>query len=177
MVGFPVAEPTFASDDLQALRNAAATCELTAPVIAAVAFAPLFLAAQVAKEGAALALVRVDVLIDALMANGGLSLQAEAARDLFRTPLVAQEALDLLPLGRWDVWAGALLLAGLSLLISLLRAIAARALIAPEFARDGGFMHSQVVGYRTLAVLLFAQGINLVSLFAGQLLIAQLMLL
>jgi hypothetical protein len=63
-VGFPVAEPAFTGNGLRALSDPAAALELAAPVIAAIAFASLFLAAQVAKEGATLALVGVDVLIE-----------------------------------------------------------------------------------------------------------------
>jgi hypothetical protein len=69
------------------------------------------------------------------------------------------------------------MLAGLGLLISLFGAITAPALIAPEFSPDGGLMHPRVAGNLAAAVLLFAQGVNLVSLFAGQLLVAQLVLL
>jgi hypothetical protein len=56
-------------------------------------------------ERATAALLSIDVLIDALMAGTRLPFQRETTRNLFRTPLLAQQCLDALPRRGTDAWA------------------------------------------------------------------------
>jgi len=89
-VSFPIAHTAFAVHNGRALVNADAVGQLPPPVITAVAFAPLFAAAQRPMQRATLPLVRVDVLVDVFVADGGLPLQLEASGDLFGTPFLPQ---------------------------------------------------------------------------------------
>ncbi len=166
-VAFPVAESLFGVHNGRTLVNALAVFNLPAPVITAVAFAPLLLAAQMARQVAALRLVGVDVLIDALVTDGRLLFQRESPGDLFGTPLLAHQNFDSRPRLGLDTRFDALLLAVLRGLIGLLGAVAALPPIAAHFARDSRGVDADVVGDLLVRVRFFQQGGNLVSLLAG----------
>src|ERR1700761_5687735 len=144
-VGLPITEPRFVCHYRRALINALAIRQLAAPVVFTITFAALLLAAQGLMKIAALALVGIDVLIDALVAGSLLSLRFESATDLFGRPILTQTGFDLLPGVGAD--AGGLffrLAAGVGQLLGLFRAVAAPAAIAFEFAADGGFIDAQL---------------------------------
>jgi hypothetical protein len=71
-VSLPIAEPRSLRHHLRALVNEHAVGNLPAPRVTAVAFPPLFLAAQVPVERAAFGFVGIDVLINALVADARL---------------------------------------------------------------------------------------------------------
>jgi hypothetical protein len=68
-IGLPVAVSLALLDNLRALFNRAAVGHLASAIVRAVALAPLLATAQVMKESAAHLFVRIDVLIDALVAD------------------------------------------------------------------------------------------------------------
>src|SRR5205085_4059877 len=96
-ISFPVTEPFLRGDDGRALIDAIAIRQLATSVVFAVAFAPLFLAAEMLVEVAALALVGIDVLIDALVRGGRLALCFERAAKLIGLPILLHTGFDLLP--------------------------------------------------------------------------------
>jgi len=168
-VGFPVAEPGFAVDDAGAFLNAGARRQLPPAVIRAVAFASYFLAAQVVMECPASLFVRVNVEVDALVADRRLPLQSESPTDLLRAPLSREQALDLPPRLWRDAGRDSLLLPRESQLVSLLRAIAPPPTIAAHLARDGAFMDADLRGDLSSVKSGFHEGVNLVSLLLGEL--------
>ena len=128
-------------------------------------------------EGAALALVSVDVLIDALMAHTRLTFQLETPRNLFRTPVAAEQTLDYSPRLRGDAWAVSGSVSGNGQLVRLLGPVAALPLVAAHFTRDGAPVAAYYLGDAGLVVSGSHQGVNLVSLLAGKLRVAHSVLL
>ena len=98
-VTLPVAYAAAFVNDGRALLNADAVFERAAPLLpAGIAFATHLLAAQVAKQAPARALVGIDVLVDAFVADGDWPLQLEPSADLFGGEVQAQVAVYLAPL-------------------------------------------------------------------------------
>src|SRR3954465_12490002 len=95
---------------------------------------------------AASSLVRIDVLINALMADLHAQLTFEPARDLFGTPILTKLALDKCPGLRLDADGDVLEFALFSSLLCLLGTIATPALVALHFARDGRRVNSDLFG-------------------------------
>ncbi len=143
-VSFPIAEPLLALNKRGTFLNTGARRQLPSAVIRPVAFAPLLLAAQVAMECAAGLFVRVNVLIDALVADRRLMLQFESPTDLLRTPLLSEKSLNLLPCLRLDAGRDSMLLPCASQLVSLFRTIVPLPTIAAHLARDGAFVDADL---------------------------------
>ena len=78
-VSFPITEPRFLRHHLRTLVNGDAVGNLPPPRVTAIAFTPLFLATQVARERATPCFVRIDVLINALVADRGLLFEDKAS--------------------------------------------------------------------------------------------------
>ena len=97
-------------------------------------------------EVAATPLVRIDVLVDVLMADLNVPLTFEPARDLFGTPILTKLTHDKCP-GLWlNVDGNVLEFALLGSLLCLLGTIATPALVALHFARDGRRVNSDLKG-------------------------------
>lgn len=93
-ITFPVAETFAAIDDGRTLLNRHLIGNGAAPLANPVALPTRFLAAQRTVQSAAAALVGVDALVDAFMADGGLSVRLEVAGDLFRAPCLGKLGID-----------------------------------------------------------------------------------
>lgn len=78
-VSFPIAEPCLVGHYCGALVYASTVGNLSAPRVTAAAFAPRFPAPQVARERAARSFVRINVLINALVAEARLLFEFEAS--------------------------------------------------------------------------------------------------
>jgi hypothetical protein len=113
--------------------------------------------------------VRIDVLINVLMADRGLLFQGEPARDLCRTPILTKLILNKRPGLRLNADGDMLELAFFSSVLCLLGAIATPASITREFARDGTGMDPNLGSNRKLSPVGFEAGVNLVSLLLGKL--------
>jgi hypothetical protein len=178
-LSFPLAKARLRRDHLRALLQTATVCEWAPPPIVAVGFAPWRLTAQMLIAGAAPPAVGREVLINALLADGGLPCEAEASGNLCGTPLVASECCDLLPWRGANRRAASRAAAGTSLLARLRQLVgrcgpsAAPAMVACQFGGDGGLMEAQVTGHFSWAVVLFVQGVNLESVLAGKLRVTQ----
>src|SRR4029079_14762483 len=90
-IGFPVAVAPLAVDHRGSVINAYAVGNLAAANISAVAFTLFFLAAQMAIRRPTAALATIKVEIYTFRADALLSLELQAATDLFGTPLPAQK--------------------------------------------------------------------------------------
>jgi len=111
---------------------------LAAAVVFTLAFAALFLTAEMLMQVAALMLIGIDGLIDALVTDRGLAKLFARAADLFGRPVLAEQRVNLLPSGRSN--AGGVVFgftARVRKLLGLFGAVAALTPIAFEFARDG----------------------------------------
>lgn len=93
-VGFPIANATLLQNERRALADTATALDLASALIRAVAFASLFAAAQVLMKLSAHCFVRIDILIDALMADALAPFFGEPTGDLFRTPVLAHAAFN-----------------------------------------------------------------------------------
>src|SRR5258705_13651993 len=89
-----------------------------------------------AMQRPAASLVRIDIEVDAFMAHGGLFLQLESSGDLLRTPLLAQQPLDLLPSLPGNARTIGRALPVVGELICLIRTIPFQSPVAPQFTRD-----------------------------------------
>ena len=172
-IGLPIAHTAFAVHKGGAFVEADAVGQLPPPVILAVAFAPRLAAPQRELERAAPSHVRVDIVVAALVAHVGLSLQFEPPDDLLRTPLLAQERLDPCPGLLRDARLMRRQLARPCQFVGLLGTIAAPAAIAAQLARDSAFVAADDRGNLRLVLSGFHQGVNLVSLLAGKLRVTQ----
>src|SRR5213083_3084809 len=122
-------------------------------------------------QRAAAPLIGIDVEVDPFMTYAGLSLQPQTPGDLFRTPVLAQEALDLLPSLPGNTRTIGLALPVVSQFIRLVMAIALLAAVAPQFSGDRAFMATDHQGDVALVMSGFLQDVYLVSLFTGKLFI------
>lgn len=146
-IALPIAETLPIGHDSRARINAFAIRDLAAAVVLAIAFAAIFLAAEMSVEVAALALIGIDVLIDAFVAGGRLALDFERAADLFRRPVLLEQGINLLPSVRGN--AGGIffcLAARGGQVLGLFGAIATLAAIAFEFARNSARSTSKFAG-------------------------------
>ena len=135
----------------------------------AIAFAPQLLAAQMAPEGAAGALVGIDALVEGFMADAGQALYLEKAGDLFRAPLLDELGLGEGPGGRINaVSVGCGPHAGHSQALCLLGPVATLPAVAGELPADGGFVavHQGGDGARVMAGSLEDE--DLVSFVMGE---------
>src|SRR5450759_178606 len=128
-------------------------------------------------QRAAAPFVCIDVQIDAFMAHRWLFLQLQTPGDLLRTPLLAQEPLDLLPSLRSNPRTICVALPVEGQFICLIRAIALLAAVAPQLARDRALMATDHDCDLRLVLSGFHQAVYLVSLFTGKLPIAHVVLL
>src|SRR5438105_8256425 len=131
-VSFPVTKPAFAGNDLGTFIDAGAVGDLTPADVSAITLALLLLAAQMLMQGAAPTFLRINVEVDAFMTDGGLFLKLQPPSDLLWTPFKAQESLHLLPV--------------VGEFICLIRAIALKAAVAPQFAGDRALVATDQYG-------------------------------
>jgi hypothetical protein len=93
-IGLPVAEATALGHDGRAQIDGDLVGEGAASLTVAITLPPGLLAAQSAVPRAAGALVGVDSLVDAFVADGSLSIDFEVAGALLRTPCLAEFCVD-----------------------------------------------------------------------------------
>jgi len=135
----------------------------------AVALAPQLLAAQMAPEGAAGALVRIDALVEGFVADTGQALYLEEAGDLLRAPLQGELGLGEGPGGRIDAaGVGCGPHAGHSQALRLLGPVAALPAVAGELPADGGFVAVHQGGDGTRVMAGFLEDVDLVSFVMGE---------
>ena len=172
-ITLPVAYAAAFVNDGRALLNADAVFERAAPLLpAGVAFAAHLLAAQVAKQVPARALVGVDVLVDAFVADTHWSLQLEPSADLLGGEVQAQVAVHLAPLLCIElacIAPCALAAAGPLMRPGGLVALDTR--VALELAGDGRAAAHELCGYDGWGDILATQCVDLVSFFSGQVLV------
>ena len=128
-------------------------------------------------QSAAAALVRIDIEIDAFMAYGRLLLELQTSGDLLRTPVLAQEPLDLLPSLPGNTRTIRLALPVVGQFICLVVAITFLAAVAPQLSRDRALMATDHRGDESLIMAGSLQNVYLVSLFTGKLFIVHCVLL
>src|SRR5882762_6606555 len=108
------------------------------------------------------------------MTDGRLFLQPQTPGDLLRTPLLAQEPFDLLPSLPGNARPIGVALPVVGELICLKGAIALQPAVAAELARDRALVATDHDGDLRLVMSGSLQGVYLVSLFTGKLLIVHL---
>src|SRR2546421_1299935 len=128
-------------------------------------------------QGATAPFICIDVQVDPFMAYTGLLLQLQTPRDLFRTPVLAQEPLDLLPSMPGNTRTIRLALPVVGQFICLVVAIAFLAAVAPQLSRDRALMATDHRGDESLIMAGSLQNVYLVSLFTGKLFIVHCVLL
>ena len=96
-ISLPITKSAFASHNLRTLFNAGSIGNLTPSKVPVITLTLLLLTAEMAMQSATTPFVRIDVQIDAFMADSGLFGEFQIAGDLLWTPLLAQEPLYLLP--------------------------------------------------------------------------------
>src|SRR6185503_2546073 len=116
-------------------------------------------------------LVSIDVAVDPFRAHAGLLCQLQTSGNLFRTPVLAQESLDLLPGLPGNARTIGRALPVVSEFIRLVVAIAFLPTVASQLARNGALMATEQCGNASLVVAGFLQDVYLVSLFPGKLFI------
>src|SRR5258708_2733734 len=127
-----------------------------------------------AMQRAAASLVGIDVQVNPFMAHAWLFRPLQMPGDLFRTPVLAQESLDLLPRLPGNTRTIGVTLPAVSQFIRLIVAIAFLAAVAPQLSRDRTLMATDHCGDVTLVMTGFLQNVYLVSLFTGKLRIVHL---
>ena len=173
-VRLPVAKAAFARHDLWSLINTGAIGYLAPSNIAAITLALLFLTAQMLMQRAAVPLVGIDVEVDPFMTDAGLFRQFQTPGDLFWTPVLAQESLDLLPSLPANTRTIGLTLPLVSQSLCMMVPIAFLAAVAPQLSRDRAFMTTKQLRDGSLIMAGFLQNAYLVSLFTGKLFIVHL---
>ena len=169
-VTLPVANARALVHHAGAQLNAGAVLQRAPALLATgVAFAARLLAAQVAKQVAALGLVAVDVLVDRLGADVLGALQLQAPAGLLGREVQAQVSIDMAPLlGAEMARIAPLALAGAGLGLGLCGLVASGGAIALEFAGDGGGTAHELCCDAGKADALALERVNLVSFFLGQ---------
>jgi hypothetical protein len=167
-IDFPITQPFFLFNDRRTLINTHAFRQLTAPIIAAIAFSAFLLATQVFVQITTSAFVCQNILIDSLVADPNTCVPLQQSSSLFRAPILSQLVLDKHP--------GSLGYSGLGFptsaqryVVSLFGTIAALASVPLQLSADRGFVYTDDTGYLRLIMAHFQQRINLVSLFMGKL--------
>ena len=118
----------------------------------------LLLPAQTLPKNSALSLVRINMLIQRLMADG------QSCCNLLRTPLHAHQRTGFFPYPRINGWGIATVLRTLCReLTGLFGSIAPRTSITNQLPADGGLAPIQQLGYLRLIVSGFHEGLNLIS--------------
>src|SRR5882762_7849046 len=125
-------------------------------------------------QSAAAPFLCIDVQIDAFMADRWLLLQLQTSADLLRTPVLAQEPLDLFPSLPGDARTIGRTLPVVGEFICLIRAIALQSAVAPQLARDRALMATNYHADLGLVMSGFHQRVYLVSLLPGKLCVAHL---
>ena len=121
-------------------------------------FPLLFLAAQTLPKNSALSLVRINMLVKRLMADGQLG------GDLLGTPLHAHQRTSFFAHPRLNGWGIPTVMRSLCReLIGLFEAIAPRTSITNQLPADGGLVWIQQFGYLNLIVSGFHEYVNLIS--------------
>ena len=172
-VDFPIADATFFLDDGRALVNTDSVFNLPSGIGFSIAFlAFLLTVTQVAIQRPARLAIRLNVLVDALRAQAKPVGGRQPTRNLLGTPLLTQIRFDALNdrrrhLGRRRLGATT----RQRFVMGLAGTIAALPLIAPQLPtnRRGRYRHRR--GDGLLIMPGFLQGVNLVSLMLGQLVI------
>lgn len=138
-----------------------------APILAPEALPALFAALpQVLVERAPSAMVGIDMLVDAFMADRLPAVPAHHARDLLRTQIVSQVGLDLGLHHRGELDHAPTREAPiLRLSLRLLVAIATLTAVAPYFAADRAGIPPEALGYTCLIISLFTHPLYRVSFF------------
>ena len=172
-VDFPIADATFFLDDGRSLVHADAAFNLPSGIGFSIAFlAFLLTVAQMAIQHPARLAIRLDVLVDTLRTQSKPVGRRQPTRNLLWTPLLTQARFDALDDRRRHL--GRLRLVATTrqrFVMGLAGTIAALPLIAPQRPRNrrGRYRHRR--GDALLIMPGFLQGVNLVSLMLGQLVI------
>ena len=125
---------------------------------ARITFPLLLLAAQTLPKNSALSLVRINMLVHRLMAD------RQSCCNLLRTPLHAHQRTSFFPYPRLNGWGIATVLRTLCReLTGLFGAIAPRTSITNQLPANGGLVPIQKLGYLSLIVSSFHEGVNLIS--------------
>ena len=111
------------------------------------------------------------------MTDAGLFRQFQTPGDLFWTPVLAQESLDLLPSLPANASTIGLTLPLVSQCLCMMMPIAFLAAVAPQLARDRAFMDTKQLRDVSLIMTGFLQNAYLVSLFTSKLFIVHRVLL
>ena len=98
-ISFPVAEPTFGIDNARTLIDRDLVGDDTATIVGTAALASFLLTAKIVAQVSARAFASVDVLVDALMGDANTWFVLKPPRDLLRTPVLADQILQLPPYG------------------------------------------------------------------------------
>jgi len=168
-VGFPVAHAAFALDRRRPLIDGNAVGEAPAPVVGPVTLAPRLLATQVLMQAPARAFVRIDVLVDPLVADDDPVFRLEPSARLIRAPIETEQSLDACPIARREPGADFGCAPRHGHGVRLLRPVAARPAVAAEFTTHGGLVRPDFRGDLGLIPSGFHTGMNLISLFMGEL--------
>jgi hypothetical protein len=167
-VYFPVAQSLALLYDGRTLFNTCGLGQFASPIMAAIAFAALLLAAQVVVQVTASPLVSPNVLVDPLMANLNAIFLHQPTRNLLRAPVLAKQLFYHAPVF-WPQARSGFVATLERHFMRLPWSVATLPVITPHFAGNGRFMHFQYIRNFTSAMPGFQQGRNLVSLFLGNL--------
>src|SRR5467141_2987058 len=125
-------------------------------------------------QRAAVPFICIDVQVNPFMAHAGLFLPLEMPGDLFRTPVLEQKSLHLLPSLPGNTRTIGLALPVPGQFTSLVVPIAFLPVVASQLTRDRALMAPHHQGDVSLVVTGFLQNVYLVSLFTGKLRIVHL---
>ena len=118
----------------------------------------LLQAAQTLPKNSALSLVRINMLVKRLMADG------QSCCNLLRTPLQLQQRTGFFPYPRLNGWGIPTVMRSLCReFIGLFEAIAPRTSITNQLPADGGLVPIQQLGNLSLIVSGFHEYVNLIS--------------
>ena len=150
-----------------AMADGAAIGNLAAPVTSTqVAFASGLMAAQVLVQGTASGLIRIDMQVNALVAD------LKLACDLLGTPLHTKVESNICPYLGIDTSGVAAALSALSRFAAgLLGTIASLAPATAQFAADGAAVPAQQTGNLADGLIGFQEAVNLVSFFSAEVLV------
>src|SRR5210317_2196085 len=168
-IKLPITNTGACRDNFGTLVNRHPVEQAATVVGRAIAFPTLFFAAKMLMKITSLVFILENKLVNPLMADCNLALTKKPSADLFGTPVISQETLDQDPCVWRDSSRDGLCPSYFGKTLGLFRAVSPKTTVAASFSTNCRFVNTDNFGDLGLANSCFHKGVNLVSLFLGEL--------
>src|SRR5210317_662939 len=171
-IKLPITNTGACLDNFGTLVNRHPVEQTTTVIGRTIAFPTLFFAAKMLMKITSLAFILENKLVNPLMADCYLTLKKKPSADLFGAPVISQETLHQNPCVWRDSSRDSLCPSNRGKTMGLFRAVSAKTTVAASFSTNCRFVNTDNFGDFGLANSYFHKGVNLVSLFLGELCVA-----